>query len=116
MIMIPTGMEWKITWDTLRILLGGVRSGDFAAVGSYGGLTVTNLASSGGNGVSLTVSGKTTNGNSVMMTFNGASGRDHAVVVTGVASDGTMSYYDPTTNSNGTRNPNNYSGLYEVEN
>lgn len=91
-----------------------VQTQDISTVGAYGGLTVTDLMSSGGGtGVSLTTGGKTLAGNDVMVTFNNGAGQDHAVVLTAV-SNGYMSYYDPQNGSSGIIWGTNYSGMYEV--
>ena len=96
----------------------GVRVGDVADVGAYGGLVVTELnetSSGSSDGVALYSSGITQDGGKIMMSFNGATGVDHAVVVTGANSNGSLEYYDPTTGLNGTRSSGDWSALYKVQ-
>jgi|SRR5690606_18824535 len=47
--------------------------------------------------------------------FNRANGMDHAVVVQSVRPDGSIDYYDPTTNSTGNQPAGQWSGVYKIE-
>jgi hypothetical protein len=55
---------------------------------------------------------KLNDGSSIIMTFN-VDGVGHAVIVTGVK-DGKVQYYDPSTNTAGTKANGDYSAMYGV--
>jgi hypothetical protein len=91
---------------------GGISHSDISAVGNLAGLSVSEITSS----TSFTFNNsteKTSTGGTVMMVFNYGN-KDHAVIVTGISSNGTISYYDPANKCSGTRSKGSYSTLYSM--
>jgi hypothetical protein len=98
---------------------GSIPTKEIATIGGYGGFIVREMS---GNETFSTLTGCSVPGNNdIMMTFNttDSNGRiiDHAVIVKGVEIQNgrrVIKYYDPTTQSTGSRYFHERSALYEV--
>jgi hypothetical protein len=92
---------------------GGVHHSEVVGVGAVGGLDVNEIT----NGTTFSFdnsTGKTSDGQKLMITYNN-SGEDHAVLVTGISSNGTITYYDPSTQETNTLSANSYSAIYGIK-